>query len=65
MYLLHCSWNESSTDLSISLESCTGSIPKYAILSHRWAASPQDEVTFEDMTMRIETTREKSGFKKD
>ncbi|KAL2680360.1 hypothetical protein Neosp_007957 [[Neocosmospora] mangrovei] len=64
MYLLHCSWDESSTDLSISLESYTGSIPKYAILSHRWATNPQDEVTFEDMTMRIETAREKSGFEK-
>ncbi|KAI8715995.1 HET domain-containing protein [Fusarium sp. LHS14.1] len=64
MYLLHCSWDESFTDLSISLESCTGSIPKYAILSHRWATNPQDEVTFEDMTMRIEIAREKSGFEK-
>ncbi|EEU42748.1 uncharacterized protein NECHADRAFT_47276, partial [Fusarium vanettenii 77-13-4] len=64
MYLLHCRRDKSSDNLSISLESCTGSIPKYAILSHRWAANPQDEVTFEDMTMRIEAAREKSGFKK-
>lgn len=64
MYLLHCNWDEYFTELLLSLESCTGSIPKYAILSHRWAANPQDEVTFEDMTMRIETAREKSGFNK-
>lgn len=64
MDLLYCSWDESSADLSISLKSCTGSIPKYAILSHRWAANPQDEVTFEDMTMRTGAAKGKSGFKK-
>lgn len=37
-----------------------GSIPKYAILSHRWET---EEVTFEDIK-NLETGRKKYGFRK-
>ncbi|KAK0718050.1 hypothetical protein B0T26DRAFT_741149 [Lasiosphaeria miniovina] len=52
MHLLHCAWDRSSSPwtLSISLHVCISSVPPpYAILSHRWAANLEDEVTFDDM----------------
>ncbi|KAK3368850.1 heterokaryon incompatibility protein-domain-containing protein, partial [Lasiosphaeria ovina] len=52
MHLLHCAWDESSSPrtVSISLRACISHVPPpYAILSHRWAANPEDEVTFDDM----------------
>jgi hypothetical protein len=37
-------------------------IPNYAILSHRWAKNPSDEVTFQDLKAGID--KEKLGYEK-
>ncbi|KAF2254198.1 HET-domain-containing protein [Trematosphaeria pertusa] len=66
MHLLHCYWDESSSPstISISLRAGIVPVPQYAILSHRWAANPDDEVTFEDMTFRPGIARTKRGYEK-
>lgn len=65
MHLLHCYWDESSrpSTISISLSPCIGHVPPYAILSHRWAANSDEEVTFEDM-MSPHSAKIKRGYEK-
>lgn len=66
MHLLHCYWDESSSPrtLSISLRTNIFPVPQYAILSHRWAANPDDEVTFDDMALHPDVARTKKGYEK-
>lgn len=66
MHLLHCYWDGSSgpNTISISLRAGIVPVPQYAILSHRWAANPDDEVTFEDMAFRPGIARTKRGYEK-
>ena len=66
MHLLHCYYENpfNLNSLHISLKACIGQPPRYAILSHRWAAEPEDEVTFEDMTSRHESSKSKRGYQK-
>jgi hypothetical protein len=66
MHLLHCYYDDppNANSISISLKAWIGPIPRYAILSHRWASDPDDEVSFEDMTLRPDATTNKRGYQK-
>ena len=66
MHLLHCYCDElcSADSISISLKAWIGPPPRYAMLSHRWASDPDDEVSFEDMTLRPDAAKNKRGYQK-
>jgi hypothetical protein len=66
MHLLHCWYDDPSnpSSLSLSLKACIAQRPQYAILSHRWAADPDDEVTFDDMKLSCGSAKGKKGYQK-